>query len=304
VALISVALLSGCATVPMASMEESNTAKEFKPPSEGNSGLYIYRDIGIGAALKKDILVDGKCIGETAQGVFFYEEVTGDESHTVSTESEFSPNDLSIDTASGENYFVEQYMKFGVFVGGANLQLVSEDKGKEVVTRLKMAVNGTCGTSTGNNNKTTLEKDVLTDQPLVARKEKGQFTRGGKGQLSIEELFATKKSIDNKYVFVRNPSHSISDAFGNSEESITIIPRSDGTYRWKYRYSYYVNSSAVFTVNKENGLEFKDYHGDCILKEYGDNRVYYKCRTASIHEENDKLNLHINNEAFGTLLPE
>lgn len=137
-------LLASCATVPMESKELSDKAKEFNLPSEGHAGLYIYRAMGPGTALKKDIWVDDKCIGESAPNIFFYEEVAGEEQHKISTESEFSPNDLIFKTDSGQNYFVEQYIKMGVFVGGANLKLVDEEEGKKDVTNLKLAKKGTC----------------------------------------------------------------------------------------------------------------------------------------------------------------
>ncbi len=143
-ALISGALLTGCASVPMANKADSNKAKEFNSPPNGTAGLYIYRTGSVGGALKKDVLIDGKCIGETAPDVFFYEQVKGDEQHKVSTESEFSPNDLLVDTRSGKNYYIHQYIKMGLFVGGANLELVSEDVGKKEIAELGMAIKGTC----------------------------------------------------------------------------------------------------------------------------------------------------------------
>ncbi len=135
---------SGCASVPMESTERSDAVKRFDPPSKGNAGLYIYRSGSFGGALKKDVWVDGKCIGETAPNMFFYHEVQGDKEHKLSTESEFSPNDLVINTESSNNYFVKQYIKFGVFVGGAGLELVDEEKGKQEVSKLKMAKRGSC----------------------------------------------------------------------------------------------------------------------------------------------------------------
>ena len=142
---VATSLLAGCATVPMQSTEQTNLAKQFSPPTEGNSGLYIYR-IGIfGCDLKKDVWVDGKCIGETAPNIFFYEEVTGNQEHTISTESEFSPNNMLIKTDSGKNYFVKQYIKPGVFVGGSGLKLVDEETGRGDVDKLKMATKGSCG---------------------------------------------------------------------------------------------------------------------------------------------------------------
>lgn len=128
----------------MESTEKSDQAKKFAAPSNGNAGLYIYRSGVVGSALKKDVWVDGKCIGETAPNVFFYNEVTGNAEHKVSTESEFSPNDLMIKTAPGKNYFIQQYIKFGVFVGGAGLEVVEEEKGKAEVAKLQLAKSGTC----------------------------------------------------------------------------------------------------------------------------------------------------------------
>ena len=139
------ALVTGCASVPMESKEASDQAKRFAPPSQGQAGLYIYRTSGVGAGLKKDIFVDGKCIGETAQNIFFYEEVKGDQEHSITTESEFSPNEIKLAVTNGINYFVRQYIKMGVFVGGANLEVVNEDEGKEAIKGMEMAKKGTCG---------------------------------------------------------------------------------------------------------------------------------------------------------------
>jgi hypothetical protein len=137
-------LITGCASVKMESNELSDKAKKFLPPSNGNSGLYIYRDSALGAALKKDIWVDGKCIGESAPKVFFYTEVAGGKEHVVATESEFSPNELSILVEAGKNYFIRQFIKFGVFVGGADLEIITEEKGKAAVEKLELAKAGTC----------------------------------------------------------------------------------------------------------------------------------------------------------------
>ena len=137
-------LFTGCASVPMASKEASDYAKEFNPPADGKSGLYFYRSGSFGGALKKDIWVNDECIGESAPNIFFFTEVEGDKEHKVSTESEFSPNDLMIKVKSGLNYFIKQYIKFGVFVGGANMKVVDEKKGKEDVLKLEMAEKGHC----------------------------------------------------------------------------------------------------------------------------------------------------------------
>ncbi|MDC9603796.1 DUF2846 domain-containing protein [Xenorhabdus griffiniae] len=147
VSFLSALLLSGCASVPLATEQETVEAKSFPAPEKGKSGLYIYRDSFVGKALKKDIHVDGKCLGETAGKTFFYTQVAGDRNHKISTESEFSPNDLLIFTESGKNYFVRQYIKMGVFVGGADLSVSTEEEGKKVISKsdVRLAKEGYCG---------------------------------------------------------------------------------------------------------------------------------------------------------------
>ena len=137
-------IVSGCASVPLETAQINKVAKQFDPPSDGKAGLYIYRNTFYGGAAYTDVMVDGYCIGSSAPYVFFYEEVEGDKSHKVSTESEFSPNDLIVKVKSGMHYFIRQYIKFGVFVGGAGLELVDEEKGKKEVSELDMATKGTC----------------------------------------------------------------------------------------------------------------------------------------------------------------
>lgn len=136
--------LTGCASVDMASQSESQKAKEFGAPSSGTAGLYVYRDSFVGKALKKDLWVNGECLGESAPDVFFRTEVAGGKTHTIETESEFSSNKLEMMFASGKNYFIRQFIKFGVFVGGADLELVPEEQGKAAIAKLSMAKGGKC----------------------------------------------------------------------------------------------------------------------------------------------------------------
>ena len=128
----------------MAPKEESAQAKEFKQPADGKAGVYIYRNSFVGKALKKDIWVDGKCIGESAPDVFFYTEVEGGKTHKIDTESEFSPNTLEMMFEAGKNYFVRQFIKMGLVVGGAGVEQVPEEQGKKDVAQLEMAKQGAC----------------------------------------------------------------------------------------------------------------------------------------------------------------
>jgi len=148
-----ISLLGGCASVPMESTEKTSAAKQFSAPSEGKAGLYLYRYGSFGAALKKDIWLDGKCVGETARNTFFYEEVDAGVEHKISTESEFSPNDLLLTPDSGKLYFIKQFIKFGVFVGGAGVQLVDETEAKKQIQDLSLATRGNCSDSPVTTSK-------------------------------------------------------------------------------------------------------------------------------------------------------
>lgn len=137
-------LFTGCASVNMAPKEESAKAKEFAQPGSGNAGVYIYRNSFVGKALKKDVWIDGKCIGESAPDVFFYTELEGGKTHKIDTESEFSPNTLELMFEPGKHYFIRQFIKMGVFVGGAGLEQIPEEQGKKDVAQLEMAALGNC----------------------------------------------------------------------------------------------------------------------------------------------------------------
>ena len=139
--LVAAAWLSGCVSVPMAPPEEDQAMKRFDPPSKGMSGLYIFRDSTFGGALLKSIYVDGKFLGESGPNVYFYTEVSPGK-HTLSTESEFSENHIELTTEPNRNYYIRQYIKFGVFVGGANFEIVSKETGQAAVRACKLAISG------------------------------------------------------------------------------------------------------------------------------------------------------------------
>jgi hypothetical protein len=136
-------LFTGCASVKMESKEASDKAKQFAQPTAGMAGIYTYRDSFVGKALKKDIWIDGKCVGESAPDVFFYTQVSSG-AHVVSTESEFSPNELALLVEAGKNYFIRQYIKMGLIVGGAGVEVIPEAEGKAAVAKLQLATPGTC----------------------------------------------------------------------------------------------------------------------------------------------------------------
>lgn len=120
-------LMTGCASVNIAPQQQSTVANQFAAPDEGMCGVYVFRkDSPVGAGLKKDIWINGKCLGESARGVFFYRQVEGGQEHETATESEFSPKVLTLATEAGRNYYVEQYIKWAFL--SAALTCVSTTK--------------------------------------------------------------------------------------------------------------------------------------------------------------------------------
>lgn len=135
-----VVLLTGCAaTTPMAPLAQDTKSKTFSAPAGNLAGIYIYRNSGFGKALKKAVFIDKVSVGETAPYTYFHKEVTPGE-HTISTESEFGNNDLKFNAVAGRNYFFQQYIKMGVFVGGSNIEAVTEEAGKRGVLECKEAM--------------------------------------------------------------------------------------------------------------------------------------------------------------------
>lgn len=145
---VAILLTSGCATVQTESLEMTTQAKEFKIPATDKAAIYIYRsDIPFGTALRKDIYINGECLGESATGVFFRTEVEGGAEHEIATESEFSPNKIMLFADIGKIYFIRQYIKPGLIVGGADIEQVDENIGKKQVMSLDMAKSGFCNSN-------------------------------------------------------------------------------------------------------------------------------------------------------------
>jgi len=83
--------------------------------------------------------IDREIIGESAPMTYFYRELVPGK-HTLSTESAFSENIATLNVLGGKNYYMEHFIKFGVFVGVANnLTFVTEEVGKKGVRECKLA---------------------------------------------------------------------------------------------------------------------------------------------------------------------
>lgn len=130
------ASLAGCATVPMEDAKRDAELKSFVAPAK-LAGIYIYRNESIGGAVRMDVSLDGKALGQTAAKTYIYEEVTPGP-HVVTSRSE-NTDQLEIDAVAGKLYYIWQEVKMGVLYARTKLHLASEDEGKKGVLETSLA---------------------------------------------------------------------------------------------------------------------------------------------------------------------
>ena len=128
--------LVGCASVPMGDVKRDAELKSFTPKPDVAS-LFIYRNESFGAAIKMDVEVDGKSVGQTAAKTYFYKEVAHGK-HTVTSKSE-NTESIDVDTVAGKIYYIWQEVKMGLLYARTKLTLVSEEEGKKGVLESQLA---------------------------------------------------------------------------------------------------------------------------------------------------------------------
>ena len=133
--LVASAIVSGCASVPMANPERDTQAKTFSvKPNKAN--IYIYRNESMGAAIKMPVAVDGKLVGDTAAKTYLLVEVNPG-AHKIVSKTE-NDSTLDVNAEANKNYFVWQEVKMGGFSARSQLQLVDEATGKAAVNECKL----------------------------------------------------------------------------------------------------------------------------------------------------------------------
>lgn len=135
VLLLAASLLTGCASVPMATPEHDAQAKSFAV-QPGKSNIYLYRNESMGAVAKMDVVLDDKPVGQTVAKSYMKLEVSPGQ-HTVISKAE-NDDVLNINTEAGKNYFVWQEVKMGMFSPRSLLHLNDEQTGKAGVMECKL----------------------------------------------------------------------------------------------------------------------------------------------------------------------
>lgn len=123
--------LAGCASGPRLSEIKQGIA----PISEGQGRVYFYRSSSmLGAAIQPDISMNGKVVGTSKPGGFFYADVSaGNVKVATSTEVE---KQLTFTIEPKETRYVKTSPSFGVLVGRVVPELVSEGEATKELAEL------------------------------------------------------------------------------------------------------------------------------------------------------------------------
>ena len=133
---LATAMLGGCASVPMASVDADAKAKTFVAPPSGQANIYVYRNETFGAAIKMPLLLDSMSIGDTGPHTYAFRQVTPGR-HTIVSKTENDPA-IEVDAQAGKNYYVWQEVKMGAFAARSALHLVDDQTGEKGVNECKL----------------------------------------------------------------------------------------------------------------------------------------------------------------------
>lgn len=128
--------LIGCASVTMGDAKQDAALKTFTIAKD-KTGVYIYRNESMGAAIKMDVELDGKPIGQTAANTYLYKEVTPGK-HTFTSKAE-NNSSIEVDAKPGTLLYIWQEVKMGFMGARSKLQLVDQAQGQKGVNETKLA---------------------------------------------------------------------------------------------------------------------------------------------------------------------
>ena len=119
--------LAGCASVPMGDTSRDAELKSFSS-KPGVAGLFIYRNESFGAAIRMDVEVDGKPVGQTAAKTYFYKEVAPGK-HTITSKSE-NTDSIEVDTVALQDalfaFFLADQRQLGTRVEQPHFHLLPD----------------------------------------------------------------------------------------------------------------------------------------------------------------------------------
>ena len=127
--------LGGCVSVPMAPNEADSQAKTFTT-EPGKANIYVYRNETMGGAIAMPVNLNGEMAGKTGPNTYFMWSVDPGK-HVIQSVTE-NTSEITIDARAGQNHFVWQEVKMGVWMARSLLQEVSEEQGRAGVLECKL----------------------------------------------------------------------------------------------------------------------------------------------------------------------
>lgn len=136
-------LLSGCAASGM-KMKDMASSIPSVPADKGR--VYFFRSSSmVGAAVQPSVTLDGKTVGESKPGGFFFVDATpGSHDVAISTEVE---KKLTFTLDKGETKYVRTSISFGVMAGHVIPTVVSAEEAQKELPDLSYT-----GTAVANSN--------------------------------------------------------------------------------------------------------------------------------------------------------
>jgi len=131
-ALLVIGVLAGCtAEGPL----HKEVAASIPTVPAGKGRVYFYRPNTLfGAAITSDITLNGRVIGKSERGGFFFvDEPPGNCKASVSTEVE---REVTFTLAAGETKYIKSTLSIGVMVHRVNLELVSPGDANNEISEL------------------------------------------------------------------------------------------------------------------------------------------------------------------------
>jgi hypothetical protein len=124
-------ILAGCASGPK--MAEVKSSMPTLAADQGR--VFFYRSSSMfGAALQPSIYLNGKEVGSSKPGGFFYRDVPAG-NYTVTTATEVEKQ-LTFTVAPKETKYVKTSVSFGVMVGRVNPELRPADEAEKEIAEL------------------------------------------------------------------------------------------------------------------------------------------------------------------------
>jgi hypothetical protein len=133
------AVLAGCATVPMAPLDQDLEAKSFTPV-QGRANLYIARDkASFGSAITFRIIVDGKPIGSIGPGTYHLISIEPGQ-HNILASSNENSDQITFEAAAGNNHYFRFLVLMGLFTARTGLEPMDEVSAQLLVMNGKRAI--------------------------------------------------------------------------------------------------------------------------------------------------------------------